>query len=87
MQITDTTPQLGLGCWPLSGAFYAEDRPLGYANADPSESILALEAAYGAGIRLFDTAAVYGAGKGERLVRSSGCSRSWPSVDSSCSRV
>ena len=68
MQITDTTPQLGLGCWPLSGAFYAEDRPLGYANADPSESIRALEAAYGAGIRLFDTAAVYGAGKGERLV-------------------
>lgn len=68
MQITSDTPRLGLGCWPLSGAFYADDRPLGYANADPAESLRALDAAYANGIRLFDTAAVYGAGKGERLV-------------------
>lgn len=68
MQITTDTPRLGLGCWPLSGPFYAEDRPLGYANADPAESLRALDAAYHSGIRLFDTAAVYGAGKGERLV-------------------
>lgn len=68
MQISENTPKLGLGCWPLSGAFYADDRPLGYANADPAGSLAALDAAYAAGIRLFDTAAVYGAGKGERLV-------------------
>ncbi len=63
-----TLPRLGLGCWPLSGPFYQGDRPLGYANADPVESLRALEAAYANGIRIFDTAAVYGAGKGERLV-------------------
>ncbi|MGJ8609842.1 MAG: aldo/keto reductase [Octadecabacter sp.] len=63
-----TLPRLGLGCWPLSGPFYQGDRPLGYANADPAESIAALQAAYSNGIRIFDTAAVYGAGKGERLV-------------------
>lgn len=68
MQITSHTPRLGLGCWPLSGPFYQGTRALGYANADPAESLRALDAAYANGIRIFDTAAVYGAGKGERLV-------------------
>lgn len=68
MQITSNTPRLGLGCWPLSGAFYSGDRPLHYADTDPTESLRALDAAYASGIRIFDTAAVYGAGKGERLV-------------------
>ena len=61
-------PRLGLGCWPLSGPFFHGTRALGYANADPDESLRALDAAYAEGIRIFDTAAVYGAGKGERLV-------------------
>jgi aryl-alcohol dehydrogenase-like predicted oxidoreductase len=68
MQISKDTPRLGLGCWPLSGPFYQGTRALGYANADPAESLRALDAAYANGIRIFDTAAVYGAGKGERLV-------------------
>ncbi len=68
MQITSTTPRLGLGCWPLSGPFYQGNRALGYANADPAESLRALDAAYAEGVRIFDTAAVYGAGKGERLI-------------------
>ena len=68
MQITSQTPRLGLGCWPLSGAFYAGKRPLHYADTTPAESLRALDAAYSSGIRIFDTAAVYGAGKGERLV-------------------
>jgi len=68
MKITPNTPRLGLGCWPLSGPFYQGTRALGYANADPAESLRALDAAYANGIRLFDTAAVYGAGKGERLL-------------------
>jgi len=61
-------PRIGLGCWPLSGPFYAGKRPLGYANADPIESERTLKAAYDCGVRVFDTAAVYGAGKGERLI-------------------
>lgn len=68
MKLSPNTPRLGLGCWPLSGPFYQGERALGYANADPSESLRALDAAYDHGIRIFDTAAVYGAGKGERLV-------------------
>lgn len=68
MQISINTPGLGLGCWPLSGPFFQGTRALGYANADPAESLRALDAAYASGIRIFDTAAVYGAGKGERLV-------------------
>ena len=68
--MTDITklPCLGLGCWPMSGPFYHGTRALGYANTDPAESLAALDAAYVEGIRIFDTAAVYGAGKGERLV-------------------
>ncbi len=65
----DDLPRIGLGCWPLSGSFYAGTSPLGYANADPAESVRALHAAYDHGIRIFDTAAVYGAGKGERLLQ------------------
>ncbi|MCF2869816.1 aldo/keto reductase [Octadecabacter sp. G9-8] len=71
MKISSDTPRLGLGCWPLSGPFYQGNRALGYANADPAESLRALDAAYANGIRIFDTAAVYGAGKGERLVGAS----------------
>lgn len=68
-QITDLA-RIGLGCWPLSGPFYAGTRPLGYANADPVESTRTIHAAYEHGIRIFDTAAVYGAGKGERILGS-----------------
>ena len=68
MQISINTPGLGLGCWPLSGPFFQGTRALGYANADPAESLRALDAAYASGIRIFDTATVYGAGKEERLV-------------------
>jgi aryl-alcohol dehydrogenase-like predicted oxidoreductase len=57
-----------MGCWPIGGPFFAGDQPLGYANADDAESIRTLHTALDAGVTLFDTAAVYGAGNAERLI-------------------
>lgn len=59
---------LGMGCWPIGGPMYLGDEPLGYANADDTESIRTIHAALAAGITLFDTAAAYGAGHAERLL-------------------
>jgi aryl-alcohol dehydrogenase-like predicted oxidoreductase len=60
---------LGLGCWPVGGAMYAEDgTSLGYSNVDDKASVAALQAAAANGIRVFDTAAAYGAGHSERLL-------------------
>lgn len=66
MQISPSS-RLGMGCWAIGGPFYAGDDPLGYANADDAQSLAAIEASYETGIRLFDTADVYGAGHSERL--------------------
>lgn len=64
---TEIAP-LGMGCWPIGGPMFGGSQPLGYANADDAESIRTIHAALAAGIRLFDTAAVYGAGHAERLL-------------------
>ncbi|MEO1020163.1 MAG: aldo/keto reductase, partial [Pseudomonadota bacterium] len=48
--------------------FYGGDDPWGYANADDDEALKAVQAAYGHGIRFFDTADVYGAGHSETLL-------------------
>ncbi|MBL4785210.1 MAG: aldo/keto reductase [Cohaesibacteraceae bacterium] len=59
---------LGMGCWPIGGAMYTGDQPLGYTNVDDDESIRTIHAALAAGITLFDTAPAYGAGHAERLL-------------------
>jgi aryl-alcohol dehydrogenase-like predicted oxidoreductase len=64
---TDINP-LGMGCWPIGGAMYSGKEPLGYTNTNDSESIRTIHAALDGGIRLFDTAAAYGAGHSERLL-------------------
>lgn len=61
-------PPLGMGCWAIGGPFYRGDRPLGWSNVEDGESRRTIHAALEAGIRLFDTAAVYGAGHAERLL-------------------
>ena len=69
MQFLDTEiAPLGMGCWPIGGPMFAGDQPLGYSNVDDGESIRTIHAALAAGIRLFDTAAAYGAGHAERLL-------------------
>lgn len=57
---------LGMGCWPIGGEMFANDRPVDYSNADDNESLRTIAAALDAGIRVFDTAAGYGAGHSER---------------------
>lgn len=60
---------LGMGCWPIGGPMYAPDgTSLGYTNSNDKESIQTIQAALSNGIKLFDTAAAYGAGHSERLL-------------------
>lgn len=59
---------MGMGCWAIGGRFYADDVPHGFPNVDDAESVRAIRASLDAGIRVFDTAAVYGAGHSERLL-------------------
>ena len=61
-------PRIGMGCWAIGGAMWAGDAPVGYANADDGESRRAIEASWAAGVRVFDTAAGYGAGHSEDLL-------------------
>ncbi len=60
-------PRLGMGGWPIAGPFFAGDLQLGYAAIDDRDAVALLRRAADGGIRLFDTAAVYGAGHSERL--------------------
>jgi aryl-alcohol dehydrogenase-like predicted oxidoreductase len=63
----DVAP-LGMGCWAIGGRFFDGDQPLGFPDADDDVSARTLHAALDAGIRVFDTAAVYGTGHSERLL-------------------
>ena len=59
-------PRLGLGTWALGGPFFAGETALGWGEVPTAQALATIEAAYEGGIRIFDTAAVYGAGEAER---------------------
>ncbi|MEM7544290.1 MAG: aldo/keto reductase [Pseudomonadota bacterium] len=59
---------MGMGCWAIGGQFYTGDVPLGFPDIDDAESKRAIRATLDAGLRVFDTAAVYGAGHSERIL-------------------
>ena len=61
-------PRQGMGCWAIGGPFFAGESSLGWGKVDDAESVRAVHAAYDAGIRIFDTAAVYGAGHSEHIL-------------------
>ena len=61
-------PRLGMGCWAIGGPFFAGADPLGYGAVDDAQSVRAIHAAVDLGIRLFDTADVYGAGHSEEVL-------------------
>src|SRR5215471_7257392 len=61
-------PPLGMGCWAIGGPFWAGAQPLGWGQVDDAESTLAIRRAFDLGIRLFDTADVYGTGHSERVL-------------------
>ncbi|MFN3170654.1 MAG: aldo/keto reductase [Hyphomicrobiales bacterium] len=60
--------RLGMGCWAIGGQFFDGETQLGFTGHDDASSIATVHAAYETGIRLFDTAPVYGAGHSERLL-------------------
>lgn len=60
--------RLGMGCWAIGGQFFDGETQLGFTGNDDAQSIAAIHAAYEAGVTLFDTAPVYGAGHSERLL-------------------
>ena len=59
---------MGMGCWAIGGQFYAGSDPLGFPDINDKESHDTIRATLDAGVRVFDTAAVYGAGHSERLL-------------------
>lgn len=61
-------PRIGMGCWAIGGAFNSGGTAVGWTGADDAQSRAAIESAWDSGIRLFDTAAAYGAGHSERLL-------------------
>lgn len=62
-------PRIGLGCWAIGGPFFdTQGRALGWGEVSEGDALETLAAAHDGGVRLFDTAAVYGAGRSERLV-------------------
>jgi aryl-alcohol dehydrogenase-like predicted oxidoreductase len=63
-------PALGMGCWAIGGPWTwaqpgTDPHPAGWGQMDDDESTRAIHAALDLGIRLFDTAANYGAGHSE----------------------
>ncbi|MDJ0631419.1 MAG: aldo/keto reductase [Rhodobacter sp.] len=61
-------PRVGMGCWAIGGPCEAGGLAVGYGETDDQESRRTIEAAWDAGVRIFDTAAAYGAGHSERLL-------------------
>ena len=59
---------VGMGCWAIGGPAYRGETPVGWGDVDDAESVRAIRAAVDAGITLFDTADVYGAGHSERVL-------------------
>jgi len=62
------TGALGVGCWAIGGPWESSGRPAGWGEVDDEVSIRMIHTAVDAGIRLLDTADVYGAGHSELVV-------------------
>lgn len=60
--------RIGFGSWAIGGPYWAGEQPRGWGEVDDAVSISAIDAAYDAGMRFFDTANVYGAGHSEEIV-------------------
>jgi 1-deoxyxylulose-5-phosphate synthase len=59
---------LGAGCWTIGGPATNRGVPIGWDDLDPDAAYDGLVHAHELGIRLFDTADVYGLGQSERLL-------------------
>lgn len=59
---------LGAGCWTIGGPAINAGVPIGWDDVNPDAAYAGLVRAHELGVRLFDTADVYGLGRSERLV-------------------
>lgn len=63
------TGALGVGTWAIGGPFTGTDGLAhGWGKTDDKEAVKALKKAFELGIRVFDTADVYGCGHSEKLI-------------------
>ncbi len=60
--------KLGFGTWAMGGPFTYAGQPVGWGPTDDEESLKALRRGFDLGVRLVDTADVYGCGHSETLV-------------------
>ncbi|MEP0944488.1 MAG: aldo/keto reductase [Rhizobiaceae bacterium] len=67
-QLHHKAPRIGMGCWAIGGPFWNQGLQIGYSGANDQDSFGAIHASWAAGIRIFDTSAVYGAGHSETLL-------------------
>jgi 1-deoxyxylulose-5-phosphate synthase len=63
-----TVPALGAGCWTIGGPAVNRGVPIGWGDVDSERALSGLTRAYELGVRLYDTADVYGLGRSERLL-------------------
>ncbi|GAA0979157.1 aldo/keto reductase [Acrocarpospora macrocephala] len=59
---------IGAGCWTIGGPAVNGAVPIGWDGVDPEHAYAGLIRAHELGVRLFDTADVYGMGRSERLL-------------------
>lgn len=58
----------GFGCWQLAGRYRVDGKPHGWSEITGADAVRLVHRALDHGIRFFDTAAGYGAGRSERLL-------------------
>lgn len=63
-----TVPRMGLGTWAAGGMMIWPEGPVSYGMISRDEAIAGIRLAYDLGIRIFDTAAAYGAGNAELIL-------------------
>ena len=61
---------IGLGCWAIGGKWTDMGAEAGWGDVDDKVSLRALQAGLDLGVKLIDTANIYGAGHSEELVGS-----------------
>jgi aryl-alcohol dehydrogenase-like predicted oxidoreductase len=59
---------IGYGCWAIGGPVTMDGKADGWGAVDDGESTAAIRRAFDLGVRLFDTADVYGAGHSEEVL-------------------
>lgn len=63
-----TVPRIGLGTWAAGGMMIWPSGPTSYGSISRDDAIAGIRLAYDLGMRIFDTAAAYGAGNSELIV-------------------